>query len=110
MSLRKSLYSLNNPFNEEQHFRSFFMFQLSVLFQKNLSVAADRLALAGFRFVGIESAPDMVQCDYCYGRLQRWELSDDPLHEHLRHYSTCDFLLPLKQATKNPQVKTNNSK
>lgn len=72
-------------------------------FSQVCPVAADRLALAGFRFVGIESAPDMVQCDYCYGRLQRWELSDDPLHEHLRHYSTCDFLLPLKQATKNPQ-------
>lgn len=65
----------------------------------------DQLALAGFRYVDHPgTATDMVRCDYCNGRLQRWEETDEPLHEHARHYPNCDFLLPLMQTQKNPQV------
>ena len=46
----------------------------------------------------------LVRCDYCNGRLQRWEESDQPINEHARHYPNCDFLLPLMQAEKNPNV------
>jgi hypothetical protein len=45
---------------------------------------------------------DTVRCDYCKGRLQRWEASDDPLEEHHRHYPRCPFLIPLIQETHNP--------
>ena len=73
-----------------------------------LKVPPEQLALAGFRFYSPEIATndeemsDTVRCDYCKGRLQRWEASDDPLEEHHRHYPRCPFLIPLIQETHNP--------
>ena len=32
---------------------------------------------------------DMVQCAWCYGKLQGWEQGDDPLIEHARHFASC---------------------
>ena len=41
---------------------------------------------------------DMVICDYCDGRLQRWEATDNPIEEHVRHYGNrCPFMLPLSR-------------
>ena len=68
------------------------------------SVEPEQLALAGFRYSGQASGTDMVRCDYCSGRLQRWEETDEPLQEHARHYPDCPFLHPLTQQHKNPQV------
>ena len=31
----------------------------------------------------------MVQCAWCYGKLQGWEQGDNPLTEHARHFSSC---------------------
>ena len=31
----------------------------------------------------------MVQCAWCYGKLQGWEAGDDPLIEHARHFASC---------------------
>ena len=64
-------------------------------------IPPEALAKAGFRYTGVT---DMVICDYCNGRLQRWEETDEPIIEHDRHYPDCQFLLPLKQLPINPQV------
>ena len=32
---------------------------------------------------------DMVQCAWCYGKLQGWEQGDNPLMEHARHFAAC---------------------
>lgn len=32
---------------------------------------------------------DMVQCAWCYGKLQGWEQGDNPLKEHARHFASC---------------------
>ena len=85
-------------------------------FPESCPVSAENLAKAGFRYTGVN---DMVLCDYCQGRLQRWEETDDPIVEHarfvlkvikhrniifFRHYQNCEFLLPLTQAPHNPEV------
>ena len=31
----------------------------------------------------------MVQCAWCYGKLQGWEQGDNPLIEHARHFASC---------------------
>ena len=31
----------------------------------------------------------MVQCAWCYGKLQGWEQGDNPLQEHARHFVSC---------------------
>lgn len=69
-------------------------------FPESCPVSAENLAKAGFRYTGVN---DMVLCDYCQGRLQRWEETDDPIVEHARHYQNCEFLLPLTQAPHNPE-------
>ena len=88
-------------------------------FPESCPVSAENLAKAGFRYTGVN---DMVLCDYCQGRLQRWEETDDPIVEHaryvlklqyqniiiFRHYQNCEFLLPLTQAPHNPEVIQNS--
>ena len=32
---------------------------------------------------------DMVQCAWCYGKLQDWEQGDNPLKEHARFFASC---------------------
>lgn len=49
-------------------------------------VSSKALAQAGFFYCGPE---DMVQCAWCYGKLQGWEQGDDPLIEHARHFASC---------------------
>ena len=31
----------------------------------------------------------MVQCAWCYGKMQGWEQGDHPLREHARHFASC---------------------
>ena len=31
----------------------------------------------------------MVQCAWCYGKLQGWEQGDNPLIEHAQHFASC---------------------
>jgi len=49
-------------------------------------VSPKALAQAGFYYCGPE---DMVQCAWCYGKLQGWEQGDNPLTEHARHFASC---------------------
>merc|ERR1711892_13845 len=69
------------------------------MFPDSCPVRPEHLAKAGFRFTNMQ---DMVICDYCDGRLQRWEATDDPVEEHVRHYGNrCPFMLPLTQQPHN---------
>ena len=66
---------------------------LKIKKNSNLSVTPEALAKAGFRYT---NQHDMVICDYCDGRLQRWEETDNPVEEHVRHYGNrCPFMFPL---------------
>ncbi|KAM9658735.1 baculoviral IAP repeat-containing protein 3-like isoform 2-T2 [Trichechus inunguis] len=47
------------------------------------------LAKAGFYYIG---PGDRVACFACGGKLSNWELKDDAMSEHLRHFPTCPFL------------------
>ena len=49
-------------------------------------VSSKALVQAGFFYCGPE---DMVQCAWCYGKLQGWEQGDNPLTEHARHFASC---------------------
>ena len=49
-------------------------------------VTPNTLAQAGFFYCGPE---DMVQCAWCYGKLQGWEQGDNPLKEHAHHFASC---------------------
>ena len=49
-------------------------------------VSPKALAQAGFYYCGPD---DMVQCAWCYGKLQGWEQGDNPLREHARHFASC---------------------
>jgi len=49
-------------------------------------VSPKALAQAGFYYCGPD---DMVQCAWCYGKLQGWEQGDNPLKEHARHFASC---------------------
>ncbi|HAO15401.1 MAG TPA: hypothetical protein DDE71_07555 [Tenacibaculum sp.] len=31
----------------------------------------------------------MVQCAWCYGKMQGWEQGDNPLREHAQHFASC---------------------
>ena len=42
--------------------------------------------MISFHFLGPD---DMVQCAWCFGKLQGWEQGDHPLTEHARHFSSC---------------------
>ena len=53
-------------------------------------VTPEKLAKAGFFFVG---PWDRVQCAFCYGKLEKWVLGDEPAHEHKKHFgSRCKFI------------------
>ena len=49
-------------------------------------VSPKALAQAGFYYCGPD---DMVQCAWCYGKLQGWEQGDNPLREHAKHFASC---------------------
>jgi len=74
------------------------------MFPESCPVTPEALAKAGFRYTNMQ---DMVICDYCDGRLQRWEATDNPIEEHVRHYGNrCPFMLPLTQQPQNVQYQT----
>ncbi|XP_007944205.1 baculoviral IAP repeat-containing protein 3 [Orycteropus afer afer] len=47
------------------------------------------LAKAGFYYIG---PGDRVACFACGGKLSNWELKDDAMSEHLRHFPNCPFV------------------
>ena len=52
------------------------------------SPSAQDLVRAGFFYAG---TPNSVTCFFCDGALQNWSKSDDPLIEHIRWYSMCQY-------------------
>ena len=53
----------------------------------------DRLAQAGFYFLGLA---DEVRCFYCDGGLRFWQREDDPWFEHARCFPKCQFVQLVK--------------
>lgn len=52
-------------------------------------VKAYDLARAGFYYTG---TTDMVKCHCCNITISNWKKNDDPISEHLRWNSQCDFM------------------
>lgn len=48
------------------------------------------LADAGFFYLGSE---DKVQCPFCKGIVNNWEVDDDPFKVHAQHFPQCEYLL-----------------
>ncbi|XP_075402632.1 baculoviral IAP repeat-containing protein 3-like isoform X2 [Tenrec ecaudatus] len=66
------------------------------------------LAKAGFYHIG---PGDRVACFACGGTLSNWELKDDAMAEHLRHFPSCLFLEsqlhePLRDTVSNLSMQT----
>ncbi|XP_034936108.1 baculoviral IAP repeat-containing protein 5 [Chelonus insularis] len=51
-----------------------------------------QMAAAGFIAIGGSQEPDLVECIFCYKKLDGWESSDDPWIEHSRHQNKCPFI------------------
>ncbi|XP_078665406.1 E3 ubiquitin-protein ligase XIAP-like [Branchiostoma floridae x Branchiostoma belcheri] len=51
------------------------------------------LAKAGFFYTGSE---DRVQCFCCKGILRNWEVGDQAMNKHHRHYPSCPFIRNFK--------------
>merc|ERR1712131_446605 len=78
------------------------------MFPESCPVTPEALAKAGFRYT---NQHDMVICDYCDGRLQRWEETDNPVEEHVRHYGNrCPFMFPLTQTPQNLDYQTQEAR
>ncbi|KAK3097175.1 hypothetical protein FSP39_007121 [Pinctada imbricata] len=52
-------------------------------------LSLDEFIRQGFYFTG---EADKVQCVYCKGYLKSWELNDDILLEHRKHFPQCPFI------------------
>ncbi|XP_051158137.1 baculoviral IAP repeat-containing protein 5 [Leptopilina boulardi] len=57
----------------------------------------EKMAAAGFYFVGNKNEPDLVECFICSKQLDGWEPNDDPWAEHKNHKSSCAFVKLNKQ-------------
>ncbi|KAK3673216.1 hypothetical protein LTR78_006761 [Recurvomyces mirabilis] len=62
------------------------------------SPSPEELARAGFFYRPVQESPDNVQCFLCAVKLDGWEPSDSPLHEHLSHASACAWAVSLSTA------------
>jgi len=51
----------------------------------------EKVAAAGFHFVGNRREKDLVQCVVCFKQLDGWEEDDDPWEEHSRRVQ-CPFI------------------
>ncbi|CAG2166640.1 unnamed protein product [Oppiella nova] len=64
--------------------------------QEGVSISTDRLAEAGFFYIGYR---DAVKCFHCGGGLAEWEPGDDPWVEHAKMFPECSFLKLNKSAS-----------
>ncbi|XP_028137798.1 baculoviral IAP repeat-containing protein 5 [Diabrotica virgifera virgifera] len=74
------------------------------VFSKNKPCNVDKMAEAGFIFIGNKQEPDAVKCFFCWKNLDGWEESDNPWKEHLKHAPVCSFA-KLQQAQTNITLK-----
>lgn len=44
---------------------------------------------SGFFYTGIS---DIVKCAFCNGRLENWVVRDNPILQHIQHFSTCPYI------------------
>ena len=57
-------------------------------FLEGCDCTPDKMAAAGFYYVGTDAEPDLVRCYFCRRELDGWEPTDDPWAEHKRRYIT----------------------
>ncbi|XP_054154247.1 baculoviral IAP repeat-containing protein 2-like [Oppia nitens] len=62
----------------------------------SIPVSTDRLAEAGFYYIGYA---DAVKCFHCGGGLAEWAPGDDPWIEHAKKFPNCSFLKLNKSQT-----------
>ncbi|KAK7082122.1 Baculoviral IAP repeat-containing protein 5 [Halocaridina rubra] len=55
-------------------------------------MSKEKMAAAGFFFVGNKKEPDLVRCYVCLKELDGWEEEDDPWEEHKSHASHCQYV------------------
>lgn len=72
--------------SERERLKSFF--HPTRLWRKQ-HVTPTRLAKYGFFYM---MRDDRVQCVFCGGAIQDWELGDNELEEHLKHFPLCPFI------------------
>ncbi|XP_027237460.1 baculoviral IAP repeat-containing protein 5 [Penaeus vannamei] len=56
------------------------------------SINKEKMAAAGFYYIGNKKEPDLVRCFVCLKELDGWEVEDDPWEEHKNHASYCQFI------------------
>ncbi|KAJ8913512.1 hypothetical protein NQ315_017062 [Exocentrus adspersus] len=82
------------------------------VFSKNNACNADKMAEAGFIFVGNRIDNDSVKCFLCNKALEGWEPTDDPWQEHLKHSPNCALAKlrkPMMQMTLNEFLDIRNA-
>ncbi|XP_056631138.1 baculoviral IAP repeat-containing protein 5-like [Diorhabda sublineata] len=61
------------------------------IFDDSSDCNVEKMAEAGFIFVGDEDERDAVKCFFCNKHLDGWESTDNPWKEHLKHAPNCSF-------------------
>lgn len=69
-------------YDENKRLRTFTSWPIS-------HITPGELAKAGFFYTNEE---DKVQCAFCSGTLSRWQLGEDPMVEHRRHFPRCPYV------------------
>lgn len=65
----------------------------AVSWQQHLAATPDKLAKAGFYYIG---PSDRVKCGYCGGKLKNWQPTDSAVEEHVKHFPDCSFVKTFK--------------
>ncbi|RXG67139.1 Baculoviral IAP repeat-containing protein 5.2 [Armadillidium vulgare] len=63
------------------------------IFKEPMLCTKEKMAAAGFYFIGTKHEPDLVRCFVCFKELDGWEENDDPWEEHKSHSKNCPFIL-----------------
>ncbi|XP_072398726.1 baculoviral IAP repeat-containing protein 5-like [Diabrotica undecimpunctata] len=87
MSLTGAIEEYLPYLNEENRLKTY----KSWVFNKNKPCSVDKMAEAGFIFIGSKQEPDAVRCFFCWKNLDGWEETDNPWKEHLKHAPNCSF-------------------
>ncbi|KAK4293593.1 hypothetical protein Pmani_033718 [Petrolisthes manimaculis] len=61
-------------------------------FNSNTNISKEKMAVAGFYFIGNKKEPDLVKCFICQKELDGWEEEDSAWEEHKKHASYCQFI------------------
>ncbi|KAG7166974.1 baculoviral IAP repeat-containing protein 5-like [Homarus americanus] len=61
-------------------------------FDNEMGNNKEKMAEAGFYFIGSKREPDLVRCFMCLKELDGWEEEDVPWQEHEKHAPYCQFV------------------